>query len=161
MSLSTTSKRFLNTSRDGDSTTSLGSPFQCLTTLPVKKFFLISSLNLPWDVIIGFGPYWEVRGDPLGCSIIYNGRICSFFSIWTSPLKYNDAQTFGVVSLQTTALVFKTPLFLRVKLIHFLRRVTLKPSESLLFLSCISLVREMVSPMVRWSLTSVLFIVSD
>ena len=41
------SRHFLNTSRDGDSTTSLGSLFQCLTTLPVKKFFLISNLNLP------------------------------------------------------------------------------------------------------------------
>jgi len=40
MSLSTTSERVLNTSRDGDSTTSRGSPFQCLTTLSVKKFFL-------------------------------------------------------------------------------------------------------------------------
>ena len=48
MSLSTTSKWFLNTPRDGDSTTTLGSPFQCLTTLSIKKFFLISSLNLPW-----------------------------------------------------------------------------------------------------------------
>ncbi|KAK4810608.1 hypothetical protein QYF61_007345 [Mycteria americana] len=34
--------------RDGDSTTSLGSLFQCLTTLSVKKFSLISNLNLPW-----------------------------------------------------------------------------------------------------------------
>ncbi|KAK4831991.1 hypothetical protein QYF61_020374 [Mycteria americana] len=33
MFLSTSSKRLLNTSRDGDSTTSLGSLFQCLTTL--------------------------------------------------------------------------------------------------------------------------------
>ncbi|KAK4831073.1 hypothetical protein QYF61_015271 [Mycteria americana] len=33
MSLSTSSKRLLNTSRDGDSTTSLGSLFQCLITL--------------------------------------------------------------------------------------------------------------------------------
>ena len=48
MSQSATSTRFLNTPRDGDSTTSLGSLFQCLTTLSVKKFFLISSLNLPW-----------------------------------------------------------------------------------------------------------------
>ena len=48
MSLSTTSKRFLNTSRDGDSTTSLESLFQCLTTLSVKKFFLIFNLKLPW-----------------------------------------------------------------------------------------------------------------
>jgi len=35
----------LNASRDGDSNTSLGSPFQCLTTLSEKKFFLISNLN--------------------------------------------------------------------------------------------------------------------
>ena len=48
MSWSATSTRFLNTSRDGDSTTALGSLFQCLTTLSVKKFFLISNLNLPW-----------------------------------------------------------------------------------------------------------------
>ncbi|KAK4809905.1 hypothetical protein QYF61_023392 [Mycteria americana] len=37
MSLSTSSKRLLNTSRDGDSTTSLGSLFQCLITLSVKR----------------------------------------------------------------------------------------------------------------------------
>ncbi|KAK4810518.1 hypothetical protein QYF61_004481 [Mycteria americana] len=48
MSLSTSSKRLLNTSRDGDSTTSLDSLFQCLITLLVKKFFLTSNLNLPW-----------------------------------------------------------------------------------------------------------------
>ncbi|KAK4829101.1 hypothetical protein QYF61_002052 [Mycteria americana] len=36
MSLSTSSKRPLNTSRDGDSTTSLGSLFQCLITLSSK-----------------------------------------------------------------------------------------------------------------------------
>ena len=48
MSCSATSTGFLNTSRDGNSTTSLSSLFQCLTTLSVKKFFLISNLNLPW-----------------------------------------------------------------------------------------------------------------
>ena len=48
MSLSTTSKQFLNTSRDGDSTTFLGSLFQCLTTLSVKQIFLIANLNFPW-----------------------------------------------------------------------------------------------------------------
>jgi len=47
MSLSTRPTCYLNTSRDGDSTTSLGSLFQCLTTLSVKKFFLISNLKLP------------------------------------------------------------------------------------------------------------------
>ena len=48
MSWSTTSTYFLNTSREGDSTTSLGNLFQCLITLSVQKFFLISNLNLPW-----------------------------------------------------------------------------------------------------------------
>ncbi|KAK4829388.1 LOW QUALITY PROTEIN: hypothetical protein QYF61_003728 [Mycteria americana] len=33
---------------DGDSTTSLGSLCQCLTTLSMKTFFPISNLNLPW-----------------------------------------------------------------------------------------------------------------
>ncbi|KAK4825788.1 hypothetical protein QYF61_002372 [Mycteria americana] len=47
-SLSTTSTCLLNTSREGDSTTSLGSLFQGLATLSVKKFFLISNLNFPW-----------------------------------------------------------------------------------------------------------------
>ncbi|KAK4818489.1 hypothetical protein QYF61_014219 [Mycteria americana] len=36
-----------NVARDGASTTSLGSLFQCLTTLIVKNVFLKSSLNLP------------------------------------------------------------------------------------------------------------------
>ena len=47
-----TSKQFLNTSRDGDSNTSLRSLFQCLTTLSVKKFFVISNLNLPFPLIL-------------------------------------------------------------------------------------------------------------
>ena len=47
MSLSTTSKCFLNTSRDGDSTTSLGSLGHCLSSLS-ENFFLISNLNPPW-----------------------------------------------------------------------------------------------------------------
>ncbi len=38
----------LNASRDGASTTSLGTLLQCVTTLGVKNFFLlISNLNLP------------------------------------------------------------------------------------------------------------------
>jgi len=48
MSLSATSWCFLNTSRDSDSTTSLGSLCQCLTSLSEKKFLLISNLILPW-----------------------------------------------------------------------------------------------------------------
>ncbi|KAK4812678.1 LOW QUALITY PROTEIN: hypothetical protein QYF61_012188 [Mycteria americana] len=69
MSLSTSSKRPLNTSRDGDSTTSLGSLFQCLITLSVKKNFLISSLNLPWRNLRPFPLVlslvtWEKRPTP-------------------------------------------------------------------------------------------------
>ncbi|KAK4828611.1 hypothetical protein QYF61_000063 [Mycteria americana] len=69
MSLSTSSKRLLNTSRDGDSTTSLGSLFQCLITPSVKKNFLISSLNLPWCNLRPFPLVlslvtWEKRPTP-------------------------------------------------------------------------------------------------
>jgi len=46
MFFSATSPHFLNTSRDGDSTTSLGSLFQCLSSLSEKKFFSISSLSI-------------------------------------------------------------------------------------------------------------------
>jgi len=48
MSWSAPSTRFLNPCTDGDSSTALGSLFQCLTTLSAKKFFLIANLNLPW-----------------------------------------------------------------------------------------------------------------
>jgi len=37
----------LNTAREGAARAALGSLFQCLTTLTVKDFFLISKLNLP------------------------------------------------------------------------------------------------------------------
>jgi len=37
----------LNACRDGASTASLGYLFQCITTLWMKKFLLISNLNLP------------------------------------------------------------------------------------------------------------------
>ena len=57
MFLSTKSKCFLNTSRDGDSTASLGSPFQHLTTLSEKKFFLTFNLNFPWHNLRPFPPY--------------------------------------------------------------------------------------------------------
>lgn len=40
----------LNVSKDGTSTTSLGSMFQCLTTLNVKNFFLITNLNFPLSI---------------------------------------------------------------------------------------------------------------
>ena len=39
------SRRVLNISREGDSTTSLGSLFQCSVTLRGKKFFLMFRQN--------------------------------------------------------------------------------------------------------------------
>ena len=41
-----TSSLALNASRDGASTASLGNLFQCVTTLCVKNFLLLSNLNL-------------------------------------------------------------------------------------------------------------------
>lgn len=49
LSLSTTSTHLSNSSRNGDSTTPLDSLFQWLTTLLVKKMFLVSDLKLPWQ----------------------------------------------------------------------------------------------------------------
>lgn len=43
-----TSLHFLQTSRDGESTTFLGNLLQCHTTLSVKTFLLMSSLNFLW-----------------------------------------------------------------------------------------------------------------
>jgi len=46
---SATSTRLWNTSRDGDSTTSLGSLCHCITALLEKRFFLISDLTPTWS----------------------------------------------------------------------------------------------------------------
>jgi len=54
MSLNTMSQCSLNASRVGDSTTSPGSPFQCLTTLSEQKYLLMASLNLPWRSLSPF-----------------------------------------------------------------------------------------------------------
>lgn len=48
MSLRTSSMHLLNTSKDGGLTTSFGSLFQGFAILSMKKFFVISNLNLPW-----------------------------------------------------------------------------------------------------------------
>ena len=45
--LSATSTWLLDTSRDSDSTTSLGILCHCLTALPEDKLFLIFNLSLP------------------------------------------------------------------------------------------------------------------
>jgi len=78
MSLSSTSKCFLNTFRDGGSTTPLGSLFQCLTTLSVKKFFLIFNLNLPW---------LNLRPFPLVVSPVNREKRPTPFSL-QSPFRY-------------------------------------------------------------------------
>jgi len=70
MSLNTTSKCSLNTTGVSDSTTSLGSPFQCLTTLSEKEYFLTSSLNLPWRSLKPFPTFIAscpfIQSLPLG-----------------------------------------------------------------------------------------------
>jgi len=62
MSLCTKSALFLNTSRDSDSTTSLCSLCQCLTTLSETKFFLISMQSTPSQCFVGMlvhtGRWW-------------------------------------------------------------------------------------------------------
>ena len=63
MSQGATSTRCLNPSRDGDSTTSLGSLFQRLTALSRNKFFLIFSLFF-WPLFSGPSqhPRFPARG---------------------------------------------------------------------------------------------------
>jgi len=55
--LSATLTQFLDFPRDGDSTISLGSLFQCITTFSENKFFLISNQNLlrPLSLVL----WWE------------------------------------------------------------------------------------------------------
>ena len=70
MSWSATSTHFFNTSRDGHSTTSLGSLFQCLTTLSVKKFFPIPNLNLPWHNLRPFPQERARSWSDTSCSLV-------------------------------------------------------------------------------------------
>ncbi|XP_023775661.1 biogenesis of lysosome-related organelles complex 1 subunit 5 [Cyanistes caeruleus] len=66
---SATSSISLNTSGNGDSATSLGSPLQCLITLSGEKFLLMSNLNIPWRAlrlrppVLSLVP-WEKRPTP-------------------------------------------------------------------------------------------------
>ena len=80
MSRSATSTRFLNPSRDGDSTTALGSLVQCLATLAVKTFFLISNLNLPWCNLRPLPLFlllvtWEKRPTPHLTTTSFQGAV--------------------------------------------------------------------------------------
>lgn len=67
----------LNSCRDSNSITSLGSPFQCLIILSMEKFILMSDLNLPW------------------CTLTLGGCLPSLHlaGIWClNPLARGDAQ---------------------------------------------------------------------
>ena len=71
-SLSATSPQFLDTSRDGDSTTSLGSTPQSITTLSDEKLSLISDLNLPWHNLMPEKCFFHVSYSlPWGDDIYY------------------------------------------------------------------------------------------
>lgn len=54
MALSATCTHLFHTSKDRDSSSSLGRPFQCLITLCIIKHFLITNLNLPWHSLRPF-----------------------------------------------------------------------------------------------------------
>ena len=112
MSLSTTSKWFLNTFRDGDSTTSVGSPFQCLTTLAVKKCFLISNLNLPWH---------NLRPFPLVLSPVRRDQPHSAVSTFQVMEESNN------VSPQPPLPQTKEPQFLQLLLIGHILQALHKP----------------------------------
>jgi len=73
-----TSSLALNASGDGASTTSLGNLFQCVTTICVKNFLLISNLNLP---------YLSLKLFPLVLSLSTFVNSHSLSCLYT-PLKY-------------------------------------------------------------------------
>ena len=79
--------------RDGDSTTSLGSLFQCLTNLLVKKFFLIPNVNLPWG---------NLRPFPLVLSSCFPvvGKHGSI------PVQFDSQGSFFIALLEGLALKF-------------------------------------------------------
>lgn len=74
-----TSTQLLNTLRDGDST-SLSHPLQCLTTLSMKKCFLVSNLNLPCHLLPAIG----------GCS----HHTTTFFQVVTEANKISPELPF-------------------------------------------------------------------
>lgn len=78
MALSTTFSHFLNTCRVGDFTTTLGSPFQYLTTLSIKKFFLMSNMKPSWwslrpCALVLSLIFWEKKPTPHGRNLLSGG----------------------------------------------------------------------------------------
>ena len=85
-----TSSLALNASRDGAFTTSLGNLFQCVTTLWVKNFLLISNLTLP---CLSLRPFSLV----LSLSTLINSHSPSCLY---APFKYwKAAQPFSIYPL--------------------------------------------------------------
>lgn len=84
----------LSSCRDGDSTTPLGSLFQSLTTLSVKKFFLTSNLNLPWHSLKPF-PLTLLLFKRLTCSSISLSFLWHSHSAWC-PLQLDWPQSWAL-----------------------------------------------------------------
>lgn len=103
MLLSTTSTFLLNISRDRDSTISLGSSFQYMPILSMKKFFLISGLNLPSPLpLILPLVIWKTDQHP-PCFSLLSGR---YRERWDLLSAYLELWKLSNVSLQITALFF-------------------------------------------------------
>jgi len=76
----------LNASRDGASTASLGNLFQCVTTLCVKNFLLISKLNLPY---LSLKPFPLVLSLPILINSHTSSCLYTPFKYWKYVEKYH------------------------------------------------------------------------
>ena len=87
-----TSSLALNACRDGASTASLGNLFQCVTTLCVKNFLLISNLNLPClslkPVPLVLSLYTHVNSHSPSC-------LYSLFKYWKAKMKSPQSLLFS------------------------------------------------------------------
>lgn len=93
MYLSTRSNLSLKTPRDSDSTTFLGSLFQHLATLPMKKFLLKPNLNLLWCNV---RPFSHV---PIYAVLFYRSFKCSqgtHYRPWIHPEILGHGKAFVV-----------------------------------------------------------------
>jgi len=77
------SSLILNASKDGTSIASLGNVFQCLTTLTVKYFLLISNLNFPF-YLETISPH-SITTDPAKVSIPF--LLTVSFTNWKAAIR--------------------------------------------------------------------------
>ena len=78
--------------QEGPSTASLGNQFQCLTTLSVKNFFLISCLNLPSSSLKTFPLFllvYALLKSP------YPPFLQAPFSYWEATIRYLQSLPFS------------------------------------------------------------------